>query len=154
MTAATSAAGTPAANSGDLLAEIQANPQLKTLATAIQAAGLEQTLQNAGPYTIFAPSDQAFASLPPATLQALLANPATLGKILSYHVAEGSLTATNLSSATSIPTLEGQPITVSTNGGAVSLDKKARVLTSDLETSNGVIHVIDQVLVPSDVTLP
>jgi transforming growth factor-beta-induced protein len=149
---ATPAAGATTAD--DLIAAATANGNLTTLVTALQTAGLEEQLQGVGPYTLFAPTDQAFAALPSGVLTALLADPTLLGSILSYHVAQGQLTAADVATATSIPTLQGQAITVATDGTTVTLNGDAKITTTDIVTSNGVIHVIDKVLIPSDVTLP
>jgi uncharacterized surface protein with fasciclin (FAS1) repeats len=149
---ATPAAGATTAD--DLIAAATANGNLTTLVTALQTAGLEEQLQGVGPYTLFAPTDQAFAALPSGVLTALLADPTLLGSILSYHVAQGQLTAANVATATSIPTLQGQAITVAADGTTVTLNGDAKITTTDIVTSNGVIHVIDKVLIPSDVTLP
>jgi uncharacterized surface protein with fasciclin (FAS1) repeats len=117
-----------------------------TLATALQAAGLVDTLKGDGPFTVFAPTDEAFAKLPPGTVEALLADPAKLQAVLTYHVVPGRVTAadvTNLSSATSV---QGAPIAIDTYHGVKVND--AQVTQADVMASNGVIHVIDTVLLP------
>ncbi|MCL6535986.1 MAG: fasciclin domain-containing protein [Armatimonadetes bacterium] len=118
----------------------------KTLVQAIQAAGLVETLSGEGPFTVFAPTDEAFAQIPQETLQAVLADKAKLTAILTYHVAPGKLMAADVVRSTQLPTVQGQSITVSTEGG-VRVDN-ANVIQIDIEADNGVIHVIDQVIMP------
>ena len=125
-----------------------------TLLTALKVTGLDKTLSQAGEYTVFAPTDAAFAALPAATLQALLADPATLTKILSYHVVSGNVMAADVATSTSLTSLEGQPIQVTASGSTVKLNGDTTVTATDVVTSNGVIHVIDKVLLPPDVPLP
>ncbi|BCW96303.1 MAG: fasciclin domain-containing protein [Fimbriimonadales bacterium] len=118
----------------------------KTLVQAVQAAGLVETLSGEGPFTVFAPTDEAFAQIPQDTLQAVLANKEQLTAILTYHVAPGKLMAADVARSTQIPTVQGQSITVSTEGG-VRVDE-ANVIQTDIEADNGVIHVIDRVIMP------
>ena len=120
----------------------------KTLVTAVKAAGLVDTLQGPGPFTVFAPTDAAFAALPAGTLDGLLKDPAALKKILLYHVVSGSVTADKVVGITSATSVEGSPITVAVKDGTVWLNDSAKVVTTDVIASNGVIHVIDQVLLP------
>ena len=149
---ATSAAGTSATGNSIVdVAKSQGN--FTILLTALQATGLDKTLAEAGTYTVFAPTDEAFAALPQGTLEKLLADPATLTKILSYHVVQTDMKATDVAKATTIPTLEGQSIKVTVSGSTVTLNDSAKVTTADVATSNGTIHVIDKVLLPPDVTL-
>jgi Secreted and surface protein containing fasciclin-like repeats len=120
-----------------------------TLAAALGAAGLIETLKGDGPFTVFAPTDEAFSKIPAATLSELLQpeNKENLVAILTYHVVSGRVTAdevTNLESATS---LQGQTVKISTKDGIRIND--ARVLTPDVQATNGVIHIIDAVLIPS-----
>ena len=120
-----------------------------TLAAALEAAGLIETLKGDGPFTVFAPTDEAFSKIPAATLSELLRpeNKAKLTAILNYHVVSGRVTAdevTNLESATS---LQGQTLKISTKDGIKIND--ASVLTPDVQATNGVIHIIDAVLIPS-----
>ena len=120
-----------------------------TLAAALGAAGLIETLKGDGPFTVFAPTDEAFSKIPAATLSELLQpeNKENLVAILTYHVVSGRVTAdevTNLESATS---LQGQTLKISTKDGIKIND--ARVLTPDVQATNGVIHIIDAVLIPS-----
>ena len=120
----------------------------KTLLTAVEAAGLVETLQGAGPFTVFAPTDEAFAALPAGTLDGLLADPEALKKVLLYHVVSGSVTADKVVGLTSADSVEGSPIAVSVKDGTVYLNDSATVVTPDVMASNGVIHVIDEVILP------
>ena len=117
-----------------------------TLVAAVQAAGLVDTLKGEGPFTVFAPTDEAFAALPEGTVQALLADPEALAAILTYHVVAGKVMSTDLSDGMMAATVNGADITIGTMGG-VSVNG-ANVLTADIEASNGVIHVIDAVILP------
>ena len=120
----------------------------KTLLAAVKAAGLVETLQETGPFTVFAPTDAAFAALPAGTLDGLLKDPAALKKILLYHVVSGSVTADKVVGLTSATSVEGSPIAVSVKDGTVYLNDSAKVVTPDVMASNGVIHVIDKVILP------
>ena len=115
---------------------------------AATAAGLVDTLKGAGPFTVFAPSDDAFAKLPAGTVEGLLKDPEALKKILLYHVVSGKVTADQVVGLKSADTVEGQPITITVKDGKVYLNDTVQVVTTDIETSNGVIHVIDGVLLP------
>ena len=117
-----------------------------TLATALQAAGLVDTLKGDGPFTVFAPTDAAFAKLPAGTLEALLADPAKLQAVLTYHVVPGRVTAADVATLSSATTVQGAPITIDTSMGVRVND--AQVTQADVMTSNGVIHIIDTVLLP------
>ena len=119
----------------------------KTLAAALEAAGLVDTLKGEGPFTVFAPSDEAFAKLPAGTLDSLLKDPKTLGNILKYHVAAGKLMASDVLKHSGIETLLGQTAPITLEGGKVYIDG-AQIVTTDIQTSNGVIHVIDTVILP------
>jgi uncharacterized surface protein with fasciclin (FAS1) repeats len=118
----------------------------KTLVQAVQAAGLVETLSGEGPFTVFAPTDEAFAQIPAETLQAVLADKEQLTAILTYHVVPGKLMAADVVRSTQLQTVQGQSITVSTEGG-VRVDD-ANVVQTDIEADNGVIHVIDKVIMP------
>jgi uncharacterized surface protein with fasciclin (FAS1) repeats len=120
-----------------------------TLVAAVKAAGLVDTLEGPGPFTVFAPTDEAFAKLPAGTLDALLKpeNKAKLQSILTYHVVAGKVMAADVVKLTSAKTLEGQSIRIKTVNGGVMVDN-AHVIKTDIVTSNGVIHVIDAVLLP------
>jgi uncharacterized surface protein with fasciclin (FAS1) repeats len=121
--------------------------QFSTLVAALGRAGLAETLDNGGPYTVFAPSDEAFAKLPDGAVDSLLASPETLANVLSYHVVAGRLTAAEVANRTWAPTVHGEDLPVSGNG-AVHVDG-ARVVSGDIEATNGLIHVIDRVLLPA-----
>jgi uncharacterized surface protein with fasciclin (FAS1) repeats len=121
--------------------------QFTTLASLLTKAGLVDTLSTGGPFTVFAPTDAAFAKVPKATLEALAANPAQLKSVLLYHVVSGGVTAADVVKLTSAKTLEGRSIAIKVADGSVYVDG-AKVTTSDVTASNGVIHVIDSVLIP------
>jgi len=120
----------------------------KTLLTAVKAAGLVETLQGKGPFTVFAPTDAAFAALPAGTLEKLLADKEALKKVLLYHVVQGAVTADQVVGLTSATSVEGSPIAISVKDGTVYLNGSAKVVTPDVMASNGVIHVIDKVILP------
>lgn len=109
-----------------------------TLVQAVQAAGLAETLKGEGPYTVFAPTDAAFAKLPAGTVEALLNDPDKLAQILKYHVVPGNLDSATVVGMTSLTTVEGSDLPVAS----------IRISATDIVTSNGVIHVIDEVLIP------
>ncbi|NDG14257.1 MAG: fasciclin domain-containing protein [Betaproteobacteria bacterium] len=117
----------------------------KTLATALSAAGLIDTLKGKGPFTVFAPTDEAFAKIPKADLEALLKDKAKLTAVLTYHVVPGKVMAADVK-AGKVKTVQGSEITVTTKGG-VMVDK-AKVIKTDVQADNGVIHVIDTVIMP------
>lgn len=121
----------------------------KTLAAALEAAGLVETLKGRGPFTVFAPTDEAFAKLPAGTVENLLKpeNKQQLTDILLYHVARGNLPASTVAKRVSVPTLEGKTISVKAEGGNVMLND-ATVVATDVRAKNGIIHVIDTVLLP------
>ncbi|PHY09287.1 MAG: Nex18 symbiotically induced protein [Acidobacterium sp.] len=123
--------------------------QFKTLAAALGAAGLVETLKGKGPFTVFAPTDAAFAKLPAGTVEMLLKpeNKAKLTAILTYHVVAGKVMAADVVKVTSAKTVQGGSVAVKVTGGKVTVDA-ANVVTTDIEASNGVIHVIDTVLMP------
>ena len=117
----------------------------KTLAAALTAAGLIDTLKGPGPFTVFAPTDAAFAKVPKAQLDALLADKAKLTSVLTYHVVGGKVMAADVK-AGKVKTVQGSEVTISTTGG-VMVDK-AKVIKTDIVADNGVIHVIDSVIMP------
>ena len=120
-----------------------------TLVSAVTAADLVDTLKGEGPYTVFAPTDAAFAAVPKETLDALLADPkGALTDVLTYHVASGKVMASDLSDGMMIDTVNGAQLEVKINADGTVMIGDATVTTADIETSNGVIHVIDTVLVP------
>ena len=118
----------------------------KTLVAAVKAAGLVETLKGKGPFTVFAPSDDAFAKLPKGTVEGLLADLPTLKSILTYHVVAGRVSAADVMKLTTAMTVQGQSVTFQTNGG-VKVDG-ANVVTADVKADNGIIHVIDSVILP------
>ncbi len=118
-----------------------------TLVAAVQAAGLVDTLKGDGPFTVFAPTDEAFAALPEGTIEALLADIPTLTAILTYHVVPGAVMSTDLTDGMMAETVNGQSVTI-TLGDGVQVDG-ANVVTADIVASNGVIHVIDAVILPN-----
>ena len=118
----------------------------KTLVTAVQAAGLAETLSGAGPFTVFAPTDEAFAKLPKGTVEGLLKDTAKLKGILTYHVVPGKVMAADVVKLHSAKTVQGQSLKISTNG-SVKIDD-AKVTQTDIQCTNGVIHVIDSVVLP------
>ncbi len=123
--------------------------QFNTLATAINAAGLAETLKGPGPFTVFAPTDAAFAKLPAGTVENLLKpeNKAQLTAILTYHVVPGVATAADVVKLDEAKTVGGKMVSVQESGGSVMVNN-AHVVTADIAASNGVIHVIDSVLMP------
>ena len=133
----------------DIVDTAVAAGDFKTLVAALQAAGLVDTLKGAGPFTVFAPTDAAFAKLPAGTVQELLKpeNKEKLVKILTYHVVAGEVTAKQVVKLTEAKTLEGQDVQISVHDGKVMINN-ATVVKADIKCSNGVIHVIDSVLLP------
>ncbi|AMA08018.1 fasciclin domain-containing protein [Picosynechococcus sp. PCC 73109] len=120
------------------------NEGFSTLVAAVQAAGLVETLAGEGDFTVFAPNDDAFAKLPPGTVQTLVQNPPQLARILTYHVAAGRLTKDDLIKLGEVKSIEGSPIPI--NGEDDFEVKNATVLAADIEADNGIIHVIDNVI--------
>ena len=140
----TSRAGEPAQ---DIVDTAIAAGQFKTLAAALQAAGLVDTLKGAGPFTVFAPTDEAFAKLPAGTVDSLLKDIPKLKGILTYHVVAGKVMAADVVKLKSAKTVNGQTAKISAEGGKVMVDN-ANVVKTDIICSNGVIHVIDSVILP------
>jgi uncharacterized surface protein with fasciclin (FAS1) repeats len=130
----------------DIVDTAVAAGNFKTLAAALQAAGLVETLKGKGPFTVFAPTDEAFAKIPKADLDALLKDKAKLTRVLTYHVVPGRVTAKDVASLKEAKTVEGQSIKIDTSAG-VKVDG-ANVVKADIEATNGVIHVIDSVILP------
>lgn len=122
------------------------NGNFKTLVAAVTAAELVETLSGEGPFTVFAPSDDAFAKLPEGTVDSLLKDKQKLASILTYHVVSGKHLASDVSKQQSIKTVQGQELTIK-NGDGVTVDN-AKVVSADIVTDNGVIHVIDTVVLP------
>jgi uncharacterized surface protein with fasciclin (FAS1) repeats len=138
-----------AAAKKDIVDTAVAAGDFKTLAAALQAAGLVDTLKGPGPFTVFAPTYEAFAKLPAGTVEELLKpeNKEKLVAILTYHVVPGKVMAKDVVTLTSAKTVNGKSVTISTQNGAVMVDN-ARVIKTDIVASNGVIHVIDSVILP------
>lgn len=134
------------AHAKDIVDTAVAAGSFKTLATALQAAGLVDTLKGKGPFTVFAPTDEAFAKVPKAQLDALLKDKAKLTAVLTYHVVPGKVMAADVK-AGKVKTVQGGELTVSTTGG-VKVDA-ANVIKTDIVADNGVIHVIDAVVLPN-----
>jgi len=130
----------------DIVDTAVAAGSFKTLATALTAAGLIDTLKGAGPFTVFAPTDEAFAKLPAGTLDALLKDKAKLTAVLTYHVVAGKVMAADVVKLKSAKTVQGSSVTIDTAKG-VKVDA-ANVVKTDIACSNGVIHVIDTVILP------
>jgi len=130
----------------DIVDTAVAAGDFKTLVTALQAAGLIDTLKGEGPFTVFAPTDEAFARLPPGTVEGLLKNKAKLTEILTFHVVAGKVTASDVMKLSSAKTVSGKTVSIDTSDGVRV--GGARVVKADIAASNGVIHVIDTVLIP------
>jgi uncharacterized surface protein with fasciclin (FAS1) repeats len=132
----------------DIVDTATAAGSFKTLLAAAKAAGLVDTLKGAGPFTVFAPTDDAFKKLPAGTLDSLLKDPEALKKILLYHVVAGKVTSDQVVKLTSADTVAGPAVKISVKDGSVYLNDTVKVVTTDIEAANGVIHVIDGVLLP------
>ena len=138
-----------AMNTKDIVDTAVAAGSFSTLVAALQAADLEATLRSEGPFTVFAPTDEAFAKLPPGTLENLLKpeNKSQLQAILTYHVVAGKVMASDAAMLTSAKTVNGQSFRITESGSGLMVDE-ATVIKADIPTSNGIIHVIDQVILP------
>jgi len=143
----TTAAPDDAAAEQNIVETAVAAGDFTTLVTAVEAADLAGTLSEDGPYTVFAPTDDAFAALPEGALDDLLADPEALADVLTYHVVDGDVMSTDLSDGMEVEALNGDTLTITIDGETVKVND-ATVTTADIETSNGVIHVIDTVLLP------
>jgi transforming growth factor-beta-induced protein len=135
------------AQSPDIVDTAVADGRFTTLVAALQAADLVDTLKGEGPFTVFAPTNDAFAKLPEGTIEALLADIPTLTDILLYHVVGGKVMAADVVTLESADTVLGKPVSISVMDGKVMIND-AEVIITDIETSNGVIHVIDSVILP------
>ena len=143
------ASPSPSMAAKDIVDTAVAAGDFKTLVTAVTSAGLVDTLKGTGPYTVFAPTDAAFDAVPKKTLAALLADPnVALKDVLTYHVVAGKVMSSDLTDGQVITTVNGAPLTVTIKSDGTVMVGDATVVTADIETSNGVIHVIDTVLVP------
>jgi uncharacterized surface protein with fasciclin (FAS1) repeats len=147
VTLAALALSTASAQAGTIASIVSKDPQFSTLLTALKVAGLDKTLAGKGPFTVFAPTNAAFAKIPKATLTALLKNKKQLTKVLTYHVVSGSVMAADVMKMKSAKTVEGASVMISTMGKNVMINK-SKVTKADIAASNGVIHVIDTVLMP------
>ena len=134
-------------DSKDIVETAVAAGSFKTLAAALQAAGLVDTLKGPGPFTVFAPTDEAFAKLPAGTVEALLKDKQKLTQILLYHVVPGRVTAKDVVKLQSAKTAQGSSVEITAKGGKVMVDN-ANVIKTDIAATNGVIHVIDTVIIP------
>jgi uncharacterized surface protein with fasciclin (FAS1) repeats len=145
---AATAMETPATGAKDIVETAVAAGTFNTLATALTAAGLVETLKGAGPFTVLAPTDEAFAKIPAKDLEALLADKAALTKVLTYHVIAGNVPSSQVSTMTEAATVEGGKVSIKVVDGKVVINGNSTVTAADVAASNGVIHVIDTVLMP------
>ena len=150
MTPSASPAMNSTTTSGSVVEVAASNGSFKTLTAALKAAGLDKALASGGSYTVFAPTDEAFAALPKGTVEELLKpeNKDTLVKLLTYHVVQGEKASTSLRSGDT-ETLSGAPVKVNVSSGGVMVND-ANVVQADIKANNGVIHVIDKVILPPD----
>jgi uncharacterized surface protein with fasciclin (FAS1) repeats len=144
---ADSCGSTHASNTADIVDTAVAAGSFETLVAALQAADLVDVLKSDGPFTVFAPTDEAFAKLPAGTIEKLLADKDALTKILTYHVVPGKVMAADVAGLDSAKTVQGQSVKIDTSSGVKIND--ASVITADIVASNGVIHVIDTVIMPN-----
>jgi uncharacterized surface protein with fasciclin (FAS1) repeats len=135
------------AQAADIVDTAKSAGSFNTLVAAVQAAGLVDTLKGPGPFTVFAPTDEAFASIPKDKLDALLKDKAALTKVLTYHVVPGKVMAADVK-AGAVKTVEGSALSISMNGGKVGVNN-ANVVKTDVLADNGIIHVIDKVVMPN-----
>ena len=149
------ATAAPPQQDNQTIADIAAgDSRFTTLVTALQAVGLTETLQGEGPFTVFAPTNEAFIALPPGTLDSLLADIPALNDTLRYHVVSGKLLAADVVQLSSFDTVLGEPVSIAVENGVVRINN-AQIIVTDIEASNGVIHVIDTVLLrPTAVPAP
>jgi uncharacterized surface protein with fasciclin (FAS1) repeats len=146
VAAAALALGASLAHAADIVDTAVAAGQFDTLVKAVKAAGLVDTLKGNGPFTVFAPTDAAFAKLPAGTVESLLKDQDKLAKILTYHVVPGKVMSSEVTTG-AVPTVQGQPLNVVVERGRVKVNE-AQVVKADVLASNGVIHVIDTVVLP------
>ncbi len=148
-TQTTESTETTTAEAGTIVEVATEAGDFTTLLTAVEAAGLAETLQGDGPFTVFAPTDAAFAALPAGTLDSLLADTDALSNVLLYHVVQGqAVPASDVVGLTEVTMANGDTVTVEVKGDEVILNGNVKVTTTDIQASNGVIHVIDAVLIP------
>ena len=143
----TTTIGGAAAVQTDIVVTAVGAGQFNTLAKALAAAGLVDTLKGPGPFTVFAPTDEAFAKIPPEQLNALLADKAALTKVLTYHVLSGKVVAADVKTG-QVKTVEGQNLSIYVSSAGVTVNN-AKVIKTDVMATNGVIHVIDTVVLPN-----
>jgi uncharacterized surface protein with fasciclin (FAS1) repeats len=136
------------ASAGTILQVVSSTPGLETLATALTASGMATALEQAGPLTFFAPTNEAFAAIPEDQLNALLADPATLAPILQYHIVIDNVAANRLGTLGAALSSSGQPITVTVQADGSLLINNAQIVQADIPAANGAVHIIDQVLIP------
>jgi uncharacterized surface protein with fasciclin (FAS1) repeats len=151
--AAFAAPAASAAPSKDIVQTAKAAGDFKTLIKLVKAAGLAKTLSGNTKYTVFAPTDAAFAKVPKKTLTALGKNKAALKQVLLYHVVKGSVPAKKVVKLKSAKTVEGSKVRIKVRNGKVYLNRTTRVTAVDVRASNGIIHVINKVLIPKDLDL-
>ena len=137
-------------SSKNIVEVAQSDPNLSTLVDAIIAANLTTVLSEGGPFTVFAPTNAAFQKLDPAILNNIISTPSLLTALLQYHVVSGEVTSSQLTNGDVATLLSGQSINVDISGGMVTLNESSKVTTADIDASNGVIHIIDEVLLPED----
>ncbi|MCB9148439.1 MAG: fasciclin domain-containing protein [Caldilineaceae bacterium] len=157
MTSTAEATPTPspteeAMGAGNIVDVFEADGNFTILLAALSATGLDETLTGEGPFTIFAPTDSAFAALPEGTLDSLLADPDALTNVLLYHVAPGAVMSSDLTDGQSIGTVQGSPVTIGVSDGAYTVND-ANITGPDMVASNGIIHAIDAVLLPPDMSV-
>lgn len=151
----TTVAETPAAGMEQDIVTLAGNdPRFSILVTALKGSGLDQTLAGVGPYTVFAPTDDAFAKLPAGTFAAIQQNPELLRSILTYHVVQGRVLAADITGETTVQSLDGDPITITSENGTLMLNNSAAAMETMIEGSNGMVYAIDNVLLPPDIQLP
>jgi uncharacterized surface protein with fasciclin (FAS1) repeats len=143
----------PAASSKNLVQTAQGAGQFTTLVSLVKKAGLAKTLSGKTKYTVFAPTDAAFAKVPKKTLAALGKNKAALQQVLLYHVVKGSVPASTVVKLRSAKTVEGSRVTIRVRKGSVYLNGTTKVVKTNVRASNGIIHVINKVLIPKDLKL-
>ena len=137
----------------DIIDTAVAAGTFSTLATALTEADLIVTLKSAGPFTVFAPTDDAFKQLPAGTVEKLLKNKMALKRVLLSHVVSGKVMAADVVKLTEAKTVGGEKVGIKVTGGSVYVSGKSKVTSADVKASNGVIHIIDHVIVPSDLNL-
>jgi uncharacterized surface protein with fasciclin (FAS1) repeats len=136
----------------DIVDTAMSTGTFSTLVNAITVAGLDTALKSPGPFTVFAPSDEAFSKLPSGTVESLLEDVSTLRKILEYHVVSGKVTAEEVAKLNTATTVAGEAVEIDASNGSVKIND-AQVVIPDVAADNGVIHVIDSVLLPASITL-